>query len=100
MTNGYAGLVDVPATPGGAKPAAPAIPTPAGDRNLTDPDLGIGIGRAPGGRKFTFSFMPPGGASLPVAVVVGPAYLTIKAILTYDGGRVESAPKTIALKPN
>ena len=75
-------------------------PAPAGDGNLTDPDLGIGIGRVPGGRKFTFSFMPPGGASLPVAVVVGPAYLTIKALLTYDGGRVESAPRTIGLQPN
>lgn len=99
VVNGYAGVVDVPATSGSGKPKGDPVPTPAGKANLTDKNLGIGIGRFAGGKQFTFSFMPPGGASLPVAVVVGPAYVTIKAVLTYKGGKVESKAVTVALKP-
>jgi hypothetical protein len=99
VTNGYAGVVDVPATPIVQKPSRPPIGTPTGDKNLTDPDLGIGIGRAAGASTFSFSFMPPGGASLPVAVIASPAFVTVKATLTYSGGHIDSKPVTITLRP-
>jgi len=98
-TNGYDGVVDAPG------PLGPEIPIP----NLTDPnlanqtnldcptvapstnlictDLGVGIGLAKANQTFTFAFMPPGGAALPVAVVLNPAFIKVTPTLAYDDPR-------------
>jgi hypothetical protein len=100
VTNGYAGVVDVPAPPDGSVPIGPPIDTPAGAVNLTDKDLGIGIGQATAPNAFSFEFMPPGGSTLPLAVVTSPAYVTVEATLTYNSGAtVQAAPIEVRLTP-
>jgi hypothetical protein len=100
VTNGYAGVVDVPAPPDGSVPIGPPIDTPAGAVNLTDKDLGIGIGQVTAPNAFSFEFMPPGGSTLPLAVVTSPAYVTVEATLTYNSGAtVQAAPIEVRLTP-
>ncbi len=119
-TNGYAGVVDVPATPPGSiintpNPSDPNLgdqesfcpnltkPT-AGNKNVVCSDLGIGIGRVDAGKTFSLAFMLPGGAAGPLAVVLAPAFIKADATLTYNEGgtrpgSVKAAPKIIVLKP-
>jgi hypothetical protein len=106
VVNGFAGLVDVPSAASGelgSEIAAPALGQPGvgSSGNLTDKKYGIGLGSVAANKSFSFEFMPPGGASLPVAAVLAPAYVKAKAKLTYDGGKtVDSEPKIFALRPS
>lgn len=105
VTNGFAGVVDVPAASG--ESAGEEIPAPAKGQpgvgetgNLIDRKYGIGLGRVAANKSFSLEFMPPGGASLPVAVVLAPAYVKAEGTLTYDGGKtVKAEPKIFALQP-
>jgi hypothetical protein len=105
VVNGFAGVVDAPAGEAGklgAEIAAPAHGQPGvgSSGNLTDKQYGIGVGRVKAGKRFTMEFMPPGGASLPVAVVLAPAYVKAKGVLGYDGHKtVVSEPAIFPLKP-
>jgi hypothetical protein len=100
VTSAFSGLADVPApaSPGAGRGrlinlADKGQPGEAKGVNLTDNDYGIGIGRVAANSAFTFEMMPPGGASLPVAIVLAPAYARLQATLTYDGDKhVSSSP--------
>jgi hypothetical protein len=105
VVNGFAGLVDVPEATGttlGSEIAAPSRGQPGvgSTGNLTENKYGIGIGRVKAGKSFSFEFMPPGGASLPVAAVLAPAFVKVNGELTYDNGKSVSAEtKIFPLQP-
>jgi hypothetical protein len=90
--NAYAGVIDVPASP---LPKAP-LSVPAVDKVRCN-DRGIGIGTATAGAKFTFGMMPPGGATLPLALVVSPAYIKEASTLTTSSGNAMATPRIIPL---
>lgn len=103
IVNAFAGAVE---TPQGVI-QAPAAGQPGESRStksgsLVNPDYGIGIGRVAAGSSFTFEMMPPGGSTMPVGVVLAPAFVKLKGTLLYNGGStVPSTPnsKILGLTP-
>jgi hypothetical protein len=61
--------------------------------NLTNPDYGIGIGQVKPGGAFDLQMIPPAGSTFPLGIVLAPAYVRLKGILTFHNGlKVASDP--------
>lgn len=100
VRNGFAGLADVPAPPAGKTPSGSPIEIPGtGTQNITCSDQAEGIGSAKANSTYTVEFMPPGGATTPVALVLTPAYIKIQAKFTWNGGSQTSDPVFVKLVP-
>jgi hypothetical protein len=68
----------------------PGQPGDNGSGSLLNANYGVGIGQVKANSTFTFDFMPPGGATLPIAIVLVPAYVKAQATMTYNQGATTS----------
>jgi hypothetical protein len=93
VTNAFAGIADVPSvTAMGTLGREIPIPSSGAIKNSQD---GTVLGTVNGGQRFSFDFMPPGGASGPDAIVVLPEFIRVTGTLGFSGGSATGTPNPL-----
>ncbi len=89
--NAYSGVVDVPANTQGS-----FLSTPAEDK-VKCKDEGIGIGVAKASSPFSVGLIPPGGATLPLALLLTPAFVKEEASVSHNGVTFKAKPRIVPI---
>jgi len=64
---------------------------------ITDPNTGAGVGFVLGNDTFVLNLIPPAGDTMPIAVVLGPAYVKNTATATAPSGATSSSSLVLQL---
>ena len=110
--NAYSGVLALAASPGepfsipkkmsgGDRVKCPNPAENTGEDKVKCSNKGIGIGVVDAAGRFEFEMIPPGGATLPLALLLSPAYIHAKGeVRTPSGGILAKDSEVIPLRPD